>query len=376
MRKPLAPHVFLLRNLSRTLPMVVVIALAVLLVAGIVALVNSVPLSVRSIYGYSRSFAAALPRNDPAYLPEMVRELQKSPVPIERMLRIRVAFFNVHSIVGKLPFVLHGLTAEDAAFLRERLELGPLSGRLPAPGAPEAVITRRLATNLSLRIGDVLLSPADPQNYSPQIVRVVGIHECDLWFAYGDFDYVARNHLPPVDDLIIVAKDQRAFDRWAVEHFRGSRARILTHAELLRETNDSLRVLLQLLSVVIGLLVVVVTVMVGLFINIYLGQRLTEFGLLQAIGYTRRFLTRRACLEAALMVMFGWVVGVLLSLAVLGVAKVTLMDPRAYYLEPLDSVALAYTLPLPMSVLVAALLTIRLRFRQFDPVVIIERRVA
>jgi len=376
MRKPLAPHVFLLRNLSRTLPMVVVIALAVLLVAGIVALVNSVPLSVRSIYGYSKAFAAALPRNDPAYLPEMERELEESPVPIERVLRIRVAFFNVRSIVGKLPFVLHGISPEDGAFLRERLDLGQLTGRLPSPGAPEAVITRRLATNLGVNIGDVLLSPADPQNYSPQVVRVVGIHESDLWFAYGDFDYVARNHLPPVDDLIIVAKDQRAFDRWAVEHFRGSRARILTHEELLRETDDSLRVLLQLLSVVIGLLVVVVTVMIGLFINIYLGQRLTEFGLLQAIGYTRSFLTRRASAEAALLVGLGWVLGVLLSLAVLWAAKVTLMDPKAYYLEPLDRVALAYTLPLPLSVLAASLLTIRLRFRKFDPVVVIERRVA
>ncbi|MER3412923.1 MAG: hypothetical protein C4341_01550 [Armatimonadota bacterium] len=376
MRKPLAPHVFLLRNLSRTLPMVLVIGLAVLLVAGIVSLVNSIPLSVRSIYGYSKAFAAALPRNDPAYLPELERELQKSPVPIERVLRIRVAFFNVRSIVGKLPFVLHGLSSEDAAFLRERLALGRLTGRLPSRNAPEAVITRRLATNLRLDIGDALLSPADPQNYSPQVVRVVGIHEGDLWFAYGDFDYVARHHLPPVDDLLIVAKDQRAFDRWAVEHFRGSRARILTHEELLRETDDSLRVLLQLLSVVIGLLVVVVTVMIGLFINIYLGQRLTEFGLLQAIGYTRSFLARRASAEAALLVGMGWVLGVALSVGVLWAAKVTLMDPRAYYLEPLDGTALGYTLPLPLSVLAASLLTIQLRFRRFDPVVVIERRVA
>ena len=350
--------------------MVLVIGLAVLLVAGIVSLVNSIPLSVRSIYGYSKAFAAALPRNDPAYLPELERELQKSPVPIERVLRIRVAFFNVRSIVGKLPFVLHGLSSEDAAFLRERLALGRLTGRLPSRNAPEAVITRRLATNLRLDIGDALLSPADPQNYSPQVVRVVGIHEGDLWFAYGDFDYVARHHLPPVDDLLIVAKDQRAFDRWAVEHFRGSRARILTHEELLRETDDSLRVLLQLLSVVIGLLVVVVTVMIGLFINIYLGQRLTEF------GYTRSFLARRASAEAALLVGMGWVLGVALSVGVLWAAKVTLMDPRAYYLEPLDGTALGYTLPLPLSVLAASLLTIQLRFRRFDPVVVIERRVA
>jgi hypothetical protein len=303
-------------------------------------------------------------------------QLNQSPFPIERVLKIRVAFFNVRSIVGKLPFVLHGLKPADAAFLRERMGLTQLVGRLPNAGAPEAVITRPIAVNLGLKIGDVLLKPDDPQNYSPQPVRVVGIHESDYWFAYGDYDYVAQNHFPPVDDLVIVARNQPAFDRWAVERFRGTQARILTHAELLRETDDSLAVLLQLLSVVIGMLVIVVTVMIGLFINIYLSQRITEFGLLQAIGFTRGFLSRRAGIEASMIVLGAWLLGVLVSVGVLWIVKVTLMDPRAYYLDPFDWYGISYTLPLPVAVLLASFLTIRLRFSRFDPVEVIERRIA
>jgi len=376
MAHPLAPHIFLLRNPSRSIPITVVLALAVLLICGIVALVHSIPLSVREIYGYSRNFSAALPRSDPSYLPILEAQLNQSPFPIERVLKIRVAFFNVRSIVGKLPFVLHGLKPADAAFLRERMGLTQLVGRLPNPGAPEAVITRPIAVNLGLKIGDVLLKPDDPQNYSPQPVRVVGIHESDYWFAYGDYDYVAQNHFPPVDDLVIVARNQPAFDRWAVERFRGTQARILTHAELLRETDDSLAVLLQLLSVVIGMLVIVVTVMIGLFINIYLSQRITEFGLLQAIGFTRGFLSRRAGIEASMIVLGAWLLGVLVSVGVLWIVKVTLMDPRAYYLDPFDWYGISYTLPLPVAVLLASFLTIRLRFSRFDPVEVIERRIA
>ncbi|RMG25343.1 MAG: ABC transporter permease [Armatimonadetes bacterium] len=376
MAHPLAPYIFLLRNPARSVPITIVIALAVLLICGIVALVHSIPLSVREIYGYSRNFSAALPRSDPSYLPTLEAQLSESPVPIERVLKIRVAFFNVRSIVGKLPFVLHGLKPEDAAFLRQRMGLSQLTGRLPAVGAPEAVITRPIAVNLGLDIGDELLRPDDPQNYSPQPVRVVGIHESDYWFAYGDYTYVAQNHFPPVDDLVIVAKDQPRFDRWAVERFKGTKARILTHAELLRETDESLAVLLQLLSVVIGMLVVVVTVMIGLFINIYLSQRITEFGLLQAIGFTRGFLARRAGVEASIIVIGAWLLGVLVSVGVLWIVKITLMDPRAYFLDPLDWYGIAYTLPLPLAVLLASFLTIRIRFARFDPVEVIERRIA
>ncbi|MBL8047301.1 MAG: hypothetical protein JNJ45_01335 [Chthonomonas sp.] len=48
-RRPLSAATFLRRNLRRTFPVAVVITVAVMLIVGIVALMNSIPLSVRTI---------------------------------------------------------------------------------------------------------------------------------------------------------------------------------------------------------------------------------------------------------------------------------------------------------------------------------------
>ena len=44
-------------------------------------------------------------------------------------------------------------------------------------------------------------------------------------------------------------------------------------------------------------------------------------------------------------------------------------------LDTTDPVAFAYTVPLPFAILVVAVLTVWLRFRNFDPVGVVERRL-
>ena len=50
-------------------------------------------------------------------------------------------------------------------------------------------------------------------------------------------------------------------------------------------------------------------------------------------------------------------------------------ERNAYQIKILDPVALKYTLPVPVAIMGAALLTIFIRFRKFDPVGVVERRL-
>jgi hypothetical protein len=126
---------------------------------------------------------------------------------------------------------------------------------------------------------------------------------------------------------------------------------------------------------VVVLVSLMLATMTGLLANIYFQQRLVEFGLLQAIGYTRRSLLLRVSWETILVVLLGWGLGVLMVLGVLSWAKWAVMEPRGLYLEPLDPIAYRYTLPVPVMVLLFALGTIGWRLRTFDPVAIVERRI-
>lgn len=379
-RNPLAPVTFLTRNMTKILPMVGVIVLATLLVAGIVAIMDSIPLSIRTTYGYSKNYLGVSPRGDNDLTPKLRRILaEESPVPIGDLMTCRASNFEVRSIVGPWQFVIIGLHDEDVKRYLDRMGGGKLVGRLPRAGLPEALVSAPLARNLGIGIGDQLLGPNTQDSYSALPVKVVGIVENPLWLALTSFEYLALYHLPPIDLLIAMSKDparQAEMDSWTVARFSNERARVFTYAELEKQTDKMFEILYMILNVVIGLLVVVITLMMSLLMGIYVGQRMNEFGLLQALGFTRERLVRRSLAEALIVVGLGWALGVLVSFGFLSLIKAVLFEPNAFMLDPLAPRAYAYTLPIPVAIALAVSWNVVNRFRRFDPIAVIERRSA
>ena len=377
--KPLSAFVYLLRNFKRTAPLVGVIMLAVMLVNGIIALVNSIPYSIRTTYGYLQEYLAVTPRGLSSETPHLVDIIkQGSPVPIERVVIVRGSGCVIQSIVGKWPFVVLGLTQDDASYYLKRQHVTKLTGRMFTPGAAEAVVSRNVATNLNLKIGSNLLSPDETDNYSPKPVKVVGIAESDRWFAMDPIEYQRENHFPPIDVALVFARnlrDQTRLDAWATKRLKGLRTQLFSYAELEKETHSMFKTLFTMLNIVIGLIVGVITLMVAMLINIYQSQRILEFGLLQALGYTKRQLVWRSIREVMSVVVIGYLFGLALGQVTLITVEHFLMAPKAFALNRFDPAALLYTVPVPIVICGAAALTVWNRFRTFDPVGVVERRL-
>jgi len=377
--RPLAPTTYLLRNLSKTIPLTAVIVLAVTLVSGIIAMIDSIPYSIRTVYRYAKEDIGITPRGDPSLLPGLVKDIKDhSPVPIGRVIVCRATSSIVRSIVGKWPFIMLGLTQEDMRYYTARQHTTSVLGRYPTPGKPEALVSRPVAKNMGLKIGSVVLKPDDIDNYSPFPVKVVGIAETDRWFMMDPIEYQRENYFPPIDDAMIFAKDsaeQDRLDHWAVKRFKGQRPLVFAYFEIEKNTREMFATLYMILNVVIAALALVITFMMGMLMNIYQSQRLVEFGLLQAIGYTKKQLLRRVLMESVGVIFIGWVVGLAFTFGLLRLANVVLMEPKAYALDVFDRQAYAYTIPIPMAILIVAVATVFLRFRKFDPVGVVERRL-
>jgi len=223
-----------------------------------------------------------------------------------------------------------------------------------------------------------VLKPDDIDNYAPVPVKVVGIAETDRWFMLDTIEFQRDNYFPPVDDAMVFAqtgKDQNTLDHWAVKHFKGQRPLIFAYYEIEKNTKEMFQTLYMILNVVITALAVVITFMMGMLMNIYQSQRLVEFGLLQAIGYTKTQLLKRVLLESVSVIFIGWILGLVFTYGLLNLANVVLMTPKAYALDVFDPLAYTYTIPVPLSILVVAVTTVILRFRKFDPVGVVERRL-
>ena len=379
LKRPLSPLTYLLRNAGKTIPLTAVITLAVMLVAGIIAMINSIPYSIRKTYDYSREMVGITPRGDTSRTASILQELkEKSPIPLERVIVCRTASTQIHSIVGKWPFFVLGLGPEDMRYYLHRQLGDTVTGRLPLPGKAEAIISEPVARNLGLKLGSILMGPNLEESFSPNNVRVVGIAQTRRWLMLAPISYLEQYHFPPVDVGIVFAKnldEQAKLDQWAVKHFKGRPVGVLAYFQILRNTNEMFTTLFMILNVVIATLVVVLTFMMGMLINIYQSQRLVEFGLLQAIGYTKARILKRVLTETLLVIVFGWALGVVSAYGLLNVAKTVLMDPKAFELNVVDPVAFMYTIPLPIMILLTASASVILRFRNFDPVGVVERRL-
>ncbi len=378
-RNGLGATVYLRRNFSKTAPLVGVIVLAVLLIAGIVSLINSIPLSIKTFYAYSRNYTAVAPRGNPMLTPFLRETLEsQTPVELDRIMTVRATSIEVRSIVGGWPFVVLGLSPEDMDYYLDRLGGQLVEGRLPTPDQPEVLVSDKLARNLKLKIGSVLMEPSNSENYSPQAVRVVGIAESENWFALSPIGYLREHHYPPVDALLAFTKspaDQIVLDRWAEQTYRGEAAEVFTYGALERQADTMFNILYQILNVVIATLVIVITLMMGMLINIFLSQRVQEFGLLQALGYTKQALVSRVVVETTAFIVVGWVLGVISAYAMLRIVKAVLMDPNSFALDPLDRAAYLYSIPVPVAIFVVSLATLAVTFRKFDPVGVVERRL-
>lgn len=350
-----------------------------MLIAWIVALMNSIPYSVKTVYSYSQYSLGVTPRGDPLMTPRLIETFRKEcPVPIERLMVCRGSTTVVKSIVGDWPFVVFGLNPEDLRYFLDKHFTTKIEGRVPTPGAPEAIVSEPVARNLGLKIGDTLLGPDKTDAYSPIPVKIVGIAYSTEWMILTDLEYHKENHFPPIDVFLVFAKnrpEQSRLDHWAVDRFKGEHTRLFAYHELEKDTNQMFATLYQILNVVILTLVAVIALMMGMLMNIYQSQRLVEFGLLQAIGYTRRQLLVRSLKETLIVIVTGWVLGVVVAHLMLRVAYKVLMEPKAWGLDTLDPTAFGYTLIVPVSIVFVGFFTVFHRFRRFDPVSVVERRL-
>jgi ABC-type lipoprotein release transport system permease subunit len=376
---PLAPTMFLRRNAGKTIPLVAVIMLAVLLIQSIISLINSIPLSIRTIYRYTDRFLGVSPRLDPSMTPKFVKQLTTNPpVAVDRVILCRGSSSQVKSIVGKWPFAVMALEPADLNYYLSRQDSRGIQGRSMVDGKPEMLVSKPVAKNLNIKIGDVLLKPEEAENFSRMPVKVVGIIDSERWLMVSNKKYYANTQPIPIDFALIFAKDplqQEKFDRWSEKKMKGQFAQLFAFHQIEKQSMEMFQVLYKILNIVIGVLVLVITIMMGMLMNIYQSQRLVEFGLLQAIGYTKAQLLRRVFTESIIVIFGGWVLGLGASRLLLIGLKKELMDPQAFALDIADPLALSYTIPVPIAILIVAVGTIWLRFRNFDPVAVVERRL-
>lgn len=376
---PLSPLTYCRRNLPRIVPMSIVIVLSVFLIAAVVTIVNSVDLTVTTIYNYTRIVTPIIPQHSALSVDPHDESLVKHAAGVGRAIDTSGFFMNINTVFGQVPFICFGLSAPDRNYVLGLSHDHLSAGRWPQDGKPEAVISEGLVRNKKLKLGGIVAGPADQGGIAgaPVPVRLVGILSGPTWIAFSGKQFVdtampfqprfilvtAKN---PAQLALLSARLDRMVDRTQVQ--------VVSFRNLVRDLRKSLEAMYLIMTLVNAMVILVVAIMSGMLSNIYFTQRIAEFAILAAIGLKRASLLWHAVSETAIVTAIGWIIGMAFTWLLMGVFKGRLFEPRGMLIDPHDPLALLYTIPIPFIITLFAVATISYRLSTLDPVTIIERR--
>ena len=335
----------------------------------------------RANYMYLAKINIVLPYFDRELDPAVVTKIRTHPE-VERVLPtfISLGIGIPEAMGGQNNWInLLALGEDDLPYILERCEAILVEGRILQPNTNGIILSENVAAALDVGVGDVIHNGVDLKRYSTILtpMQVVGILESDMRLGVISYEYI-RDHDLYRDQLstqfIVVAKPghELAVDDFLLDEIETTQVNVLTHGELMASlARDYQRTMLLGLPVAL-FAAIAITLVVGVANRMALTQRLSEFGILHAIGHTKKWMTYRLAAETSVMAATGWIAGLLLSRLALYIIEWTLFTPHGHDLT-VTWAPVILIVPIPVVVIVSTLLSAIRTFSRLDAISIIER---
>jgi len=277
---------------------------------------------------------------------------------------------------------------EDMTYLVELYDLELAEGRLPRPNTNDLVIPWAAARNRNLQVGDVIgdrdhpIYPDAPM--LPSELVVSGIFAPaedpaqDTWWRFMSQEFVNayQGRWNTALSLIIVPKagQKAVLDAWLESQIAGDGRSVFTYGgqqAWLQQAMNTAMFTISLMEIIIAL--VAALALAGLN-YICITQRRAEFGVLNALGFSRLQLVWRITRETLLTTAVAWLLGLLGCAVILAYLQHGLYTPSGLRLDFFSLTPWLYTLPIPIAVLAVSSGAVGWVLSKLDPVSIIERR--
>jgi hypothetical protein len=274
------------------------------------------------------------------------------------------------------------------AYLVDLYHLKLAEGRLPRPNSNEVVLSWAQARNRGLQVGDVIGNRDHPIYQDaptlPSDLVVSGIFAQaekpaqDTWLSFMPLEFIDayRSDWKTDLSLFVVPKagQKGALDAWLENEIASNQREVSTYGKTQADLQRQERSVLLTFLLMEGVIAAVAAIALAGLNYIFVTQRQAEFGVLNALGFTRWQLVRRVVRETGATVVAAWLLSVALYAAGLLTMQFGIFVPLGFRLDFFNPVPWLFTLPIPVAVLAASAGTITWMLSRLDPVSIIERR--
>lgn len=185
-----------------------------------------------------------------------------------------------------------------------------------------------------------------------------------------------RDVLNAARSLIIVprAGQKATLDALLESAFAGEERIVVTYGSYQAILTEATNAGLFAISLMESIIAVVAALALAGLNYIFVTQRRAEFGVLNALGLSRRQLVWRVMRETLFTTGLAWLAGVLGCAVVLAIMQYQIYAPAGFRLNFFNPAPWLFTLPIPVAVFVASAGTIAWMLSRVDPVALIERR--
>jgi hypothetical protein len=256
------------------------------------------------------------------------------------------------------------------------------------------VLTRALAQNRGLSVGDAVGQPINQLDSMPTALTVVGLLDsaapglaeregyhiplAQRWAGFASYEFVEDHEqytAAPIHALVIpVEGHTREVETWLEENIASPQVAVETFGARYRYVQDFLRIAMPLLAGIESILAAVAAIALAILNYIFVTQRQDEFGILHAVGHSRTGLIARTLRESVGITGAAWLIGAACCLALVLSAQAIVYAPKGMSLDLTNITPWLFTLPIPLAIVVASIGTIGWTLSRLDPVTIIERR--
>lgn len=382
--KPLSSITFSMRHRRRAVLLILSTALMVLSITFPVFLLSALSSAMKPYLNYLQDISVIYSTSQDELAPGIVTQIKSHPAVAQMVPTIPIGVRMVLPPGGSTDARIFGASETDIPLLLRSFGMQLQEGRMPQTGSNEMVLSSAIAVNRGLHIGDVIGGETDTGNSLiedniPVEMELVGILSPDIpWVGFASYEYLNAHELTLSRNrlwIIIPREGQKgAVEAWLRENLDTSQAKILFYSSEESEYREMTSSMVRTLAMLEIMIAAVAAIALAALNYIYYAQRKTEFGTLNAIGYSRWWLVWRTMKETGTIIGIAWIVGAILCGLGLFIMQVFFYAPRGLTINLFIRTPWLLTLSIPFALLVSSVGEVTWMMNKLDPVAIVERR--
>jgi putative ABC transport system permease protein len=377
--KPLSSFKYYTENRRKFITSVITVLVAVVFIYDIQCFTQSISESTYRIYANSLEKHARI--SPPGYdklIPETLLDRMKSSEYVEKM--IPCDFYSTSYMIpgARTGAIIYALRNEDMDYVMKKHGITIGEGRLPETGKPEVALDYRIAKNKKVNVGDKIGSKVDKSDWLDGEYTVVGILKSEDFISIRPYNITGeplserKQNLLYQSALLFPKENRMAVLDDFLRSLSFKEVSADTHSEVMEGHNkpDDVEQILDILCI---LSIVVMIISVGSSKYVQFFNRKKDFGVLNALGYSKFKIIVITLKELCAINLIGYILGVIAALIIAFIVNTMVFINIGGIGVFFSFKALVITLYIPLFISLFTFIPVNNMINKIDPILMIEK---